>query len=203
VAAIRQFSQAERVWSSIKVDCSFLDKRILFHQAIVRIAPESIAAVRRAVSREYPTFAVITPDDVSKTVIAVSQDAMSMARLVAWLAMGGGLAVLIAIVAASRSARLREIAILATIGTPLRTIRELFTIEFAAIGGISAAIASLLTCALNTVVLSLIFQRLETAIDWRPVAATIIIAIVVITVGGWLPTFRLLDRKPMDILRGE
>ena len=203
VAAIRPFSQAERLWSNIKVDCSSLDRRILFHQAIVRVAPGYIGAVRRAVVEEYPTFAIITPDDVSRTVLAVGRDAMSLARLVSWFVIGAGFSVMSAIVASSRAARSREIAILRTLGTPSRAIRALYTIEFAAIGGLATAIACALTCGLNAVVLSLLFHRVEIAMEWKPVVIAAIVSVVVIILAGWLPTFRLLERKPMDILRGE
>jgi putative ABC transport system permease protein len=203
VIAIRPLTDEERVWSNMKLDCSAVDRRILFHQAVVRIAPDRIAAVRKAVAVEYPTFAVITPDDISITVKEVSQDAMSLARLVTWFAAGAGLCVLAAIVAASRSQRLKEIGILTTLGARRSTLYKLFTLEFAVIGALSAAIASLLTCGLNAVVLSVVFHRLETAIAWMPIAAAAFIAILVIVLAGWAPTFRLLARKPMDILRGE
>jgi putative ABC transport system permease protein len=203
VSAIRKLSPEERVWSSVKLDCSSLDRRILFHQAVVRIAPGRIAAVRRAVAAEYPTFAVLTPDDVSSTVKAVGQDAMALARLVAWFAIGAGLALLVAIVAASRTARLREIGILAAIGARRSTLLKLYTIEFAAIGAVSAAIASVLTCGLTSVALSLILHRVDFAIDWKPIGCAAVFFVTLAIAAGWLPTLRLLSLKPMDILRGE
>lgn len=203
VSAIRKLSPEERVWSSVKLDCSSLDRRILFHQAVARIAPGRIAAVRRAVAAEYPTFAVLTPDDVSSTVKAVGQDAMALARLVAWFAIGAGLALLVAIVAASRTARLREIGILAAIGARRSTLLKLYTIEFAAIGAVSAAIASVLTCGLTSVALSLILHRVDFAIDWKPIGCAAVFFVTLAIAAGWLPTLRLLSLKPMDILRGE
>jgi hypothetical protein len=116
VSTIRKLTPAERVWSNVRLDCSSLDRRILFHQAVVRVAPERISAVRRAVGAEYPTYAVITPDDVAETVKAVSEDAMVLARLVAWFAIGAGVSLLVAIVAASRTARTREFGILTALG---------------------------------------------------------------------------------------
>jgi putative ABC transport system permease protein len=203
VSAIRKLSPAERVWASVKLDCSSLDRRILFHQAVVRIAPGSIAAVRRAVAVEYPTLAVITPDDVSSTVKAVSQDAMALVRLVAWFAIGAGFALLVAIIAASRTARLREIGILNAIGARRSTLLKLYTLEFAAIGVVSAAIASVLTCGLTIVALSLILHRADFGIDWKPIVGAAVLFVTLAIAAGWLPTFRLLSMKPMDILRGE
>jgi putative ABC transport system permease protein len=203
VSAIRKLSPEERVWANVKLDCSSLDRRILFHQAVVRIAPGSIAAVRRAVAVEYPTFAVITPDDVSSTVEAVSRDAMALVRLVALFAMGAGLALLVAIIATSRTARLREIGILNAIGARRSVLLKLYTIEFAAIGAVSAAIASVLTCGLTIVALSLILHRVDFAIAWKPIGCSAVLFVALAIAAGWLPTLRLLSLKPMDILRGE
>jgi putative ABC transport system permease protein len=204
VIAIRKLTPAERVWSNVKLDCSALDRRILSHQAVVRIAPDRISAVRRAVTAEYPTFAIITPEDVSGTVKAVSEDAMALARIVAWFAIGAELSVLVAIVAASRTARLREIGILAAVGARRRTILKLYTIEFAAIGAVSAAIGSALACGLTMVVIGLILRHVErNMIDWKPLKGGAFLSVMLIIVAGWLPIVRLLSRKPMDILRGE
>jgi predicted lysophospholipase L1 biosynthesis ABC-type transport system permease subunit len=203
VIAIRKLTPGERVWSNVRLDCSSLDRRILFHQAVVRIAPDRISAVRRAVAAEYPAFAIITPQDVEGAVKAVSRDAMALTRIVAWFAIGAGLAVLVAMVAASRTARLREIGILAAVGARRRTILKLYTIEFAAIGAVSAAVGSVLACGLTITVVSLILHRLEMAIEWMPVACAALLSMTLITLAGWLPIFPLLSRKPMDVLRGE
>ena len=203
VAAIRKMGANERIWSNLWIDCAPLDRRTLFHQAVVSIEPDQIAAVRRAVVTEFPTFAVITSQDVSKIVREVSEDAMALTRIVAWYAIGAGFAVLIAVIAASRRVRLREIGILSALGATSSVIRKMYTREFAAVGALSAAIASVLTCGFTTVMLSLLFHRLEIAIEWRPIAASWVIAVVLAIAGGWLPALGWLSQKPMQIMRRE
>jgi putative ABC transport system permease protein len=203
VTSIRRLTPAERVWAAMKLDCSSLDRRSLFHQAVVRIAPDRIAAVRQVVIAEYPMFAVITAEDVSETVRAVGHDAMTLARMVAWFAIGAGLSVLAAIVTSSRRARLREIGILSALGASGSTLRKLYTIEFAAIGALSAAIASILACGFTSIMLSVVFFRLKIAMEWKPILASLLVAVALTVAGGWLPTFSLLSRKPMDVMRGE
>jgi putative ABC transport system permease protein len=203
VAVIRKLTATESLASKLRIDCRPLDRRTLFHQALVSVAPDRMAEVRRAVVAEYPTFAVVTSEDLSEAVNQVSQDAMAASRVVAWYAIGAGLAVLTAVVASSRRSRLREIGILSALGATRSVIRGMYTLEFAAIGLLSAAIASVLTCGFTTVMLSLLFHRLEVAIEWRPVAGAALIAVVLAIGGGWLPALQLLSRTPMEIMRRE
>jgi putative ABC transport system permease protein len=128
---------------------------------------------------------------------------MALTRIVAWYAIGAGFAVLIAVIAASRRVRLREIGILSALGATSSVIRKMYTLEFAAVGALSAAIASVLTCGFTTVMLSLLFHRLEIAIEWRPIAASWVIAVVLAIAGGWLPALGWLSQKPMQIMRRE
>jgi putative ABC transport system permease protein len=203
VAVIRRMNPGERLWSNLAVDCRDLDRRTLFHHAVVGVAPDRIAAVRRAVVAEYPTFAVITSDDISRALREVSGDAMTLTRTIAWYAIGAGFAVLTAVIAASRRARLREIGILSALGATRSVIRKMYTLEFAAIGALSAAIASILTCGFTTVMLSLLFHRLEIAVEWRPIVVSCLIAVALAVGGGWLPALRLFSQKPLEIMRRE
>ena len=203
VSVIRTMTATESISSKLRVDCGSLDRRTLFHQAVVSIEPDRIAAVRRALVVEYPTFAIITSDDVSKTVKEIGDDAMAVTRVIAWFAIGAGLAVLTAVVAASRRTRLREIGILSALGATRSVIRAMYTLEFAAIGALSAAIASVLACGFTTVMLSLLFHRLEVDIEWRPIVLAGGIAVVLAIGGGWLPALGLLSPKPLEIMRRE
>ena len=51
--------------------------------------------------------------------------------------------------------------------------------------------------------LSIVLGRVDAALDWRPVTAGIVLAVLASAAAGWLPTYGLLARKPMDILRSE
>ncbi|MBZ5610166.1 MAG: FtsX-like permease family protein [Acidobacteriia bacterium] len=203
VAGIRKLSPAERFWSAFELDCSSLNPESLFHQAAVRIRPDRFNAVRRAILTEYPTLAVITPDDISETLRAVTNDAMTLVRVVAWFAIGAGLAVLIAAVAASRAARLSEIGIFSALGARRRTMLKIYSVEFAALGLVAGLIAGLLVCGFGSVVLSIVLGRAETIVDWKPITAAIVIAALLAAGAGWLPTYGLLERKTMEVLRGE
>ncbi|MBZ5606186.1 MAG: hypothetical protein LAO79_28170, partial [Acidobacteriia bacterium] len=201
VAEVRKFTPAERFWSTLRLDCSGLDDAALFHQAAIHVRPEKISAVRAAIAGRYPTLAVVSADDVSETVSGVSRDAMVLTRVVAWYAIAGGWCVLIALVAASRPARLNELGILSSLGATRRAIVRIYTVEFAVVGLASAMIASILTIGFTMAGMSVIFGRIEAAVEW-PVAAAAVVLSVIATIGAaWFPAAGLLRMKPMDILR--
>jgi putative ABC transport system permease protein len=202
VSVIRRFIPAERIWSTLRIDCAGLDSSMLFHQAAVEVKPDHIAEVCRALRVEFPSLAVITADDISETVQIVSRDAMTLARVVTWYALAAGLLMTIAIIAASRSSRLGEIAIFSALGARRAAIVTIYSIEFASIGLLSGLIASLLAYGFTSLTLSVIFQRIETPVEWLPVAAAIGISSAATFVAGWLPSFGLLRKRPMDVIRG-
>ena len=111
--------------------------------------------------------------------------------------------VLIAIVAASQGARRSEVAILSALGARRATVFQIYSFEFAAIGLIAALIASLLAYGMTSIVVRAMFHRSATAIDWKTTLALIAIAVALSLIGGWLPVFRLLFRKPMEVLRSD
>lgn len=160
-----------------------------------------MAGVRRAIRARYPTLAFISANEIAETVAGISGDITAFARVVTWYAIGSGLAVLMAMIAASRGSRLREIAILSALGARRVTVRKIYSVEFAAIGFISGCIASLLTWGSTSAVLSVVLHRTETAVEWGTLGASIGGAAVLTLAAGWIPAYGLLKRKPLEILR--
>jgi len=203
LVATRKWTPAERYWSTMLLDCTGLDSSSMLHQAFVRVPAGRMSSVRQMIGARYPTLAVITPDDLSGTILSVSRDAMTLARLVGWFAIGAGLCVMMAMVAASRSARLREMGIFAALGARRATISGIYTVEFACVGLLAGMIASLLTWGFTSVVLSVVLQRAESAAAGRTIAAAMVISIALTVAAGWLPAWRLLRLRPMEVLRGD
>ena len=203
VTAIRKFAPAERFWSGVELDCGAMDPESLFHYAAVQARPDRMSAVRKAIREEYPTLPVITPRDISEMASALGSDALALVRAVAWYAIAAGLGILVAAVAASRKARSHEIGILSALGARRATLIRMYTLEFVAIGVLSALIAGLVACVLASAVLSVMFQRAELILDGWPMAAVLAIAPVLTVVAGWLPLRALLKRRPMEVLRNE
>jgi putative ABC transport system permease protein len=203
LVATRKWTPAERYWSTMLLDCGGLDSSSMLHQAFVRVPVDRMSSIRQMIGARYPTLAVISPDDLSETILSVSRDAMTLARLVAWFAIGAGLCVMMAMVAASRSARLREMGILTALGARRATISGMYTVEFACIGLLAGVIASLLTWGFTSVVLSVVLQHAESAAAGKTIAMAVVISVALTVGAGWLPAWGLLRRRPMEVLRGD
>ncbi|HYL39524.1 MAG TPA: FtsX-like permease family protein [Bryobacteraceae bacterium] len=202
VTNVRKFTPVERFWAGLELDCSSLSPASL-HVAGLHIKPNRFAAVEQAVRTEFPTLAVLSSEDIVGTIHAVSDDAMTLVRVTAWVAIGAGLCLLIAIVAASRATRLSEIGIFSALGARRNTLLRLYTIEFAALGLLSGFIACLLSCGFASAVLSIVFQRAQAILDWKAIAGGLLTAVLLTVGAAWLPAYGLLHRKPMEVLRRE
>jgi hypothetical protein len=69
------------------------------------------------------------------------------------------------------------------------------------VGFLAVAIASLLAWGLTGAAFEVIFHHFQNQILWAGVGGAILLGAAV--AGGWLPTFALLSRKPLEVLRGE
>jgi putative ABC transport system permease protein len=204
VAAVRRMSRAEKLWYTFTLDCAALDPQpALFHLAAVRIDPAHLQSARQAVATRFPMVAVLTAQDVAAAIVQVSRDALALTRIVASYAMLASLAVLAAAVAASRRARLHELAILAALGASRNTLLRIYTVELAAIGITAALIAGVLSLGFLSVVLSAILQRAEFVFPWQAIGAAVLASMLLTVAAGWLPLYRSLRRRPMESLRQD
>jgi putative ABC transport system permease protein len=200
LAKIEKLSPADRLWSTLKLDCGNVAESSLFHYAAVLCRPGGSASVQREVLTAYPTLAVMTAEDLMETISSTSRDAMKLVRVVTYFAIGAGLCILIAAVSASQSARLQEIGVFSMIGARPRTVFSIYTVEFACIGFVAGVIAAFLAFGLTNVVKSIVVGSIDVAFDWRVTIAEIAASALLTAVAGWLPLFGFLRRRPIDSL---
>ena len=203
VSAIHHPRPAEKFWFTFIVDCSVLPRSSLFQTAAIQVRPDRIQAVRSAVNTRFPTLAAITSEEIESTIRDVTGDAMTLLRVVTWSVAVGGFLILISIVAASRAARSREIAILAALGATRWMILRIYSLEFVALGAFSGAIGGLLACGFSTAILIVLFHHAEVAISWRALGGAMLVSPMLTLAAGWLPTYQLLRYKPLEALRHE
>jgi len=83
-----------------------------------------------------------------------------------------------------------------------RRIAWIFSVEFLALGAVSGIMGSLLAAGFAALVLKKLLE-----IDFHPSVAThtlaVAIAALVAALAGWAASFRILGRKPLEILREE
>jgi putative ABC transport system permease protein len=88
------------------------------------------------------------------------------------------------------------------LGATRRRIAWIFSIEFLTLGAVAGIMGTALASAFAAVLLTRLLE-----IQFHPHALTtglaILISALTATASGWLASFRILGRKPLEILREE
>src|SRR5262245_28597373 len=177
-----------------------LDKFSAVYYGALRVKPEYIGAIQARIFEQFPTVTVINAADILDVIQGVLDRVSLAVRFVAGFAICGGLVVLASSIAGTRYRRTREVAILRTVGATRGMLIRMFCTEFAVIGSAAGLIGGALAVVASSI---LIGQLLDTPykFSWLPMftAGAVTGALTVVT--GWLASYGILDRKPLDILR--
>jgi putative ABC transport system permease protein len=167
-----------------------------------RVRPADVAALQRVVYREFPTVTVVNVADVMQIVEDVVQRIAAVIRFISGFTILAGAVMVASSVAGTRFRRMREVVTLKTLGATRRRIAWIFSVEFLALGTVAGLMGSLLAGGFAALVLKRLLQ-----VDFHPALLThalaVAIAALVATVAGWGASFRILGRKPLEILRDE
>ncbi|HEX4022692.1 MAG TPA: FtsX-like permease family protein [Acidobacteriaceae bacterium] len=163
--------------------------------------PARVGDVERSLFQEFPTVTVINVADVLEIVRKVVNQIATVIRFLAGFAMLAGIIILASSVAATRFRRIREVAILKSLGALRQHIVSVLTVEFLMLGSVAGTIGVLVALLLARILL----HRLDVAFHLQWAASLVAIAgtalLAVIT--GWLASYRILQMKPLEVLREE
>jgi putative ABC transport system permease protein len=166
----------------------------------VRVAPAQVASLQSALFERFPNVTSIDLGQVLVRVQGLIDKIATVMRFVALFAILAGVIILASSVAATRYQRLREAALLRTLGATRGQIVRIQAIEFLIVG----AVAGLIGCALAAAAADTLLGRLldtEFAFRVAPLlvgtAATAALAVLT----GWLAGRGILSHKPLEILR--
>lgn len=177
-----------------------LDNFSAVYYGALRVKPESIARLQGRIFEKYPTVTVINAADILDIIQDVMDRVSLAVRFVSGFAIFGGLVVLASSIAGTRYRRMREVAILKTIGATRSTLVRMFCTEFAVIGTVAGLIGGALAGIASSI---LIRELLDTpyGFSWMPVITAGVVTAVLTILTGWIASLGILDRKPLDILR--
>jgi putative ABC transport system permease protein len=177
-----------------------LDRFSAVYYGAARVSPENAGALQARIFQQFPTVTVINATDVLEIIQGVVDRVSLATRFVSGFAIFGGLIVLASNVAATRYRRVREVAILKTVGATRGTLIRMFCAEFVVIGAAAGLIGGVLAAAASAV---LVGQLLDTSykFSWTPVFAAAAVTCLLTVLTGWLASYGILGRKPLDILR--
>jgi putative ABC transport system permease protein len=167
-----------------------------------RVRPADVTALQRVMFRRFPTVTVVNVADVMAIVEDVVDRIALVIRFISAFTVLAGIAMVASSVAGTRFRRMREVVVLKTLGATRARIAQIFSVEFFALGAVAGLIGSLLASGFAAFALRRLLD-IEFHFDWKATLAATAAAALVAVAAGWLASFRVLGRKPLEILREE
>ncbi len=196
--AIRPGASIEYVFSP-----GVLDKLPLTYYGGVRVEPAAVGSLQREIYARNPTVTVVNVADVLAIVQEVVDQVALVIRFVSAFAILAGAVILASSIAGTRFRRIREVAVLKTLGATRARVAAVFSLEFLILGSVAGLMGSLLASAFTAVALGRLFEELHYTWDAWPSLAAIGLTATVAVAAGWLASARILGRKPLEVLRSE
>jgi len=172
------------------------------HLLATEADPSAKERIQAAMARDFPNVTLIDVTDVVAKVGRVLDIIAIITRALAALMLASALLVLVASLIAGRLGRQKDLAMLRTMGASHGTLLRSLAWEFLVLGGSSAFLATLLAWGLARVYTSRVLE-----LPTHPgigLGLLLMVASAALTlVVGVAGNFRVLNAKPMEVLRGE
>jgi putative ABC transport system permease protein len=181
---------------------SALDGLPVQYFASARMKPALVGRLQKAAYDKFPTVTVINVAEVLAIVQDVVDQVALVVRFISAFAILAGAIILASTVAGTRFRRIRETAIFKALGAKRWRLAGIFSVEFLVIG----TVAGLMGSALATLFSRLLLTRLLDAqfrFDPLPNLAAVGLTALVAVGAGWLASLRILNQKPLEVLRDE
>ncbi len=168
----------------------------------IRVRPEHSVDLSRQAFEAFPSVLFVNAVDFFETVQEVVDQIAFVIRFVSAFAIVAGVIILVSSVAATRFRRLREVAVLKTLGATRNRLAEIFSVEFLILGGVAGLAGSLLAVSYSAL-LTWDILDLDAVIEWPAIVLTVVGSALIATSAGWGASLRILGSKPLEILRDE
>ena len=168
----------------------------------LRVLPEHSMELSRRAFEAFPSVLFVNAVDFFETVQEVVDQIAFVIRFVSAFSILAGVIILASCVAATRFSRMREVAVLKTLGATRNRLAEIFSVEFIILGTVAGLAGSLLAMA-YTSLLTRDLLDLDAVVEWPAIAVTVVASAAIATGTGWGSSLRILGSKPLEILRDE
>jgi putative ABC transport system permease protein len=201
VAVFRRKERAPVRYDLVFPEAALKGLPVVYYGA-VHVQPTQIPHVEQLIFDQFPTVTVMNLADVlSRIQEAVDQVAL-VVRFLALFAVLAGIIILASSVAGTRYRRIREVAILKTLGGTRARIIGIFSVEFSILGAVGGLVGGVLANLFTRIVANK-FIEADFEFDWMALLVTMLGTAVLANAAGWLASARILDQKPLEVLRGE
>jgi len=195
--SVRPGSNTEFVFSP-----GALDSVPVLYFGAIRARPGAIAQLQKISFEKFPSITVINLADVLDRVQEVIDQVALVVRFISAFAILAGVIILASSIAGSRLRRVREVVILKTLGATRAKVAAIFSVEFLLLGLVAGVMGSLLAVAFTNVLLTRLLDA-QFQFDWAPNFVAILGSALIAMFAGWMASYRILDQKPLEILRDE
>ena len=167
----------------------------------VHVLPREVGHVQAAIFAGFPTITVINIADVVETIQGVVKQITIVIRFLAGFSILAGMVILASSIASTRYRRIREVVVLKTLGAKRIRIAGIFAVEFVMLGSLAGLVGTVFANLLTTQLL----RRMDVTFHpswWANllgVGGTAILAVAT----GWLASARILEQRPLEVLREE
>jgi putative ABC transport system permease protein len=150
----------------------------------------------------FPTVTVMNLADILTRIQEAVDQVAVVIRFLSSFAIAAGAIILAASIAGTRARRLREVAILKTLGGTRRRISAIFSIEFTILGAVAGLVGAVLA-NIFTRIISARFIEATFDFDWPVLFLSLFLTAALANAAGWLASARILSQKPLEVLRSE
>jgi putative ABC transport system permease protein len=160
------------------------------------------ARFQRRIVESFPNVTVVDLSQVQQAVEGIVSRVSLAIRFMALFSLAAGAAVLAGAVAASRQQRLREGALLKTLGATRAQVFRVATAEYAALGGLAAAAAAALSAAAAWGIVRYLFEA-PFVLPAPPLLGMAMGVVALAVAVGLLSSAEVFRRPPLEVLRWE
>jgi putative ABC transport system permease protein len=185
---------------------------VVFEPGVLEAAPQTLIALahvpdataraelQRDLVERFPNVSILDLALVQEAVDGVLGNVVAAIRFLALFSIASGLVVLVGALSASRFQRLREVALLRTLGASSRQIRRILLTEYLALGSLAGLTGVLLAIFAAWPIVSILFE-LEFRVPVLPLAAACVSVAVLTAAVGVLHGRDAARRSPLAVLR--
>ena len=145
---------------------------------------------------------VVTLADVLTRIQEAVDQVALVVRFLALFAILAGVIILSSSVAGTRYRRIREVAILKTLGATKNKITSIFSVEFSILATVGGFVGGILANVFTRIIADK-FIEASFEFDWLALLVVVVGTMLLANVAGWLASARILNQRPLEVLRGE
>jgi putative ABC transport system permease protein len=179
-----------------------LDDAPQFRFAVAQLPKGSEQRIQDLIAAGYPNVTLVKIREILEKIVTVMRRIGLGIRFLGGFTVLAGIAILAGAVSAGAGRRGREVALLKTLGVTRRGVITTFAVEYALIGLVAGVIGAAAGAVLAWAVLTRGFEM-----DWQfqplPLATAVVGSILLTVVAGLAASARALERRPIEVLRGE